>query len=67
MRQEYAISNEEGTDRPCLFVVPIAGSLIVETENGLQLTHLRQELAIRLRFGQALDEQFHGFNWRKRV
>ena len=41
------------------------GSLIVETENGLQLAHLRQELAIGLRLGQALDEQFHGFNGRK--
>ena len=33
----------------------------------LQLAHLGQELAIRGRLGQSLNEQFHSLNWTQRV
>ena len=33
----------------------------------LQLAHLRQEFTVRLRFGQPLNKQLHGFDRRQRV
>ena len=60
-RQLYILS---GKRRPMASSLQVAGKM----ESGdLQLAHLGQELAVALGFREAFDQQFHGFDGRKRV